>query len=47
MLKSLWNLIVGLVVVGFLFYLVVYVIMGFPAPKWAGELKTEIHQEMK
>ena len=45
MFKDLGNLIVGLVMVAFLFYLVVYVIMGFPHPEWSKELTKEIRIE--
>lgn len=45
MFKSLGNLIVGLITAAFLFYLVVYVIMGFPHPQWTKELTKEIQIE--
>lgn len=47
MFKKFGEFLIMLVMLGFLFYLVVYIVMGFPLPQWLSEAPSQIHQQIQ
>lgn len=46
-MKSLSDFIITLVFLGFLFYLIFYIVMDFPHPQWLIEQSKEIKSQLQ
>lgn len=46
-MKTFTDFIISALFVGFLFYLIVYIVMDFPHPKWLESSSQEFSRELK
>lgn len=46
MLQTIGKFLLGLFVLSFIFYMILFVMMGFPTPKWANSLNNQVKSEI-